>query len=85
MTKSDSLIVKSFVDTITNKKVDSLNNVIIDLKKQYKLKKDSLFAAEYTIGRVRYRIKICEKNPKLKVFFYGWTKRIVAKSIKTKK
>jgi len=48
--------------TISKKYLDSL--------------KTELVINKYKLERVRYRVKICKKNPKLKVFFFGWVDRI---------
>lgn len=59
------------VDTSLQKKYDSLVLVLKDTKKD-------LFVANYKLGQVKYRIKICKNNVKLKKFFFGWVDRLVS-------
>lgn len=42
--------------------------------------KTELKINKYKLERIKYRIVICKKNPKLKVFFFGWIDRITKKS-----
>ena len=57
------------IDTTLQKKYDSLYLVL-------KTTKTELFVANYKLGQVKYRIKICKSNPKLKKFFFGWILRL---------
>ncbi len=57
-----SLMTRSQDSTYRKKYVDSL--------------KTELQINKFKIERIRYRILICNKNPKLKVFFFGWVTRI---------
>jgi len=72
--KTDTLYLR---DTIRIKDSNSFNqakydSVLVVLKKT----KSELFVANYKIGQVKYRIRICKKNPNLKKFFFGWVSRL---------
>jgi hypothetical protein len=74
--KTDTLYLR---DTIRIKDSNSFkqakyDSLLVVLKKT----KSELFVANYKIGQIKYRVRICKKNPNLKKFFFGWVNRLVA-------
>lgn len=39
--------------------------------------KDSLFSVRFKIAKIKYYVKICNKNPKNNVFLKGWINRTI--------
>lgn len=59
--------------------LDSLVRAIKQAKDSTKFYRDSVYYRNYINGRkiekIKYYIKICEKNTKNKKYFFGWIKR----------
>jgi len=71
----DTVCLDKMHDTIKvyalkSKKEDSLVIVVRDLKSK-------LFVAKYDIERVRYYLKICQRNPKQVKFLVSWINRAI--------
>jgi len=74
----DSLLMVQ--DSLVNKisfLVDSIKGENLKLKKQNDSLKSKIFLYKFTISRVRYRIRIVDKNPSQIKYLKGWIRRIV--------
>lgn len=71
--------VIEYRDTATHR-TDSVKVIIIrndSLQKTVDSLKAKLFQATYKVERIKYYIAICHKNPANKMFYFGWTERVV--------
>ena len=81
--KPDTVFVEvEKTDTVLIDRVNELDSLVRALKQAQdstKFYKDSVYYQNYINGRriekIKYYIKICEKNAKNKKYFFGWIKR----------
>lgn len=80
---SDTIFVEKVkTDTVfveNTEKVNALQNRLKRVEDSIKFYRDSASYKNYINGRkvekIKYYIKICEKNTKNKKYFFGWIKR----------
>lgn len=84
--KIDTVFIQTIhTDTILVDRVnelDSLIKVVKQAQDSVKFYRDSVYYQNYInarrIEKIKYYIKICEKNSKNKKYFYGWIKRTMS-------
>lgn len=83
--KSDTVFVKvEKTDTVLIDRVNELDSLVQALKQAQdstKFYRDSVYYRNYInsrrIEKIKYYIKICDKNTKNKKYFFGWIKRTI--------
>ena len=84
--KPDTVFVKvEKTDTVLIDRVNELDSLVKALKQAQdstKFYRDSVYYRNYINGRriekIKYYIKICDKNTKNKKYFFGWIKRTIS-------
>lgn len=83
--KPDTVFVKvEKTDTVLIDRVNELDSLVKALKQSQdstKFYRDSVYYINYInsrrIEKIKYYIKICDKNTKNKKYFFGWIKRTI--------
>lgn len=83
--KPDTVFVEvEKTDTVLIDRVNELDSLVLALKQaqdSMKFYRDSVYYQNYINGRriekIKYYIKICDKNTKNKKYFFGWIKRTI--------
>lgn len=81
--KPDTVFIEvEKTDTVLIDRVNGLDSIVQALKQSQdstKFYRDSVYYQNYInsrrIEKIKYYIKICEKNKKNKKYFFGWIKR----------
>lgn len=81
--KPDTVFIEvEKIDTVLIDRVNELDSLAGALKQSQdsmKFYRDSVYYRNYMnsrrIEKIKYYIKICDKNPKNKKYFFGWIKR----------
>ncbi len=78
----DSIVILNIKLDIENTKNKRLNDSLLLYKNKFYTEKLNTisyhnFSALYKLARIEKYVNICDKNPKNKVFFFGWIKRTI--------